>query len=39
MTDEDFETNDPMKIDQALQQIVQGQFKQQDVKQQMDMRH
>ena len=24
MTDDDFETSDPMKIDQALQQIVQG---------------
>ena len=24
MTDDDFETTDPMKIDQALQQIVQG---------------
>ena len=24
MTDDDFETNDPTKIDQALQQIVQG---------------
>ena len=23
MTDDDFETTDPMKIDQALQQIVQ----------------
>ena len=24
MTDDDFETTDPMKIDQALQQIIQG---------------